>query len=131
MVRSELLRKLAAERPDLPLNTIETVVDTIFGAITDALARGSRVEIRGFGVFDAKARQARTGHNPRTGEAVAIAGKNVPKFRAGKVILGRLNGNAGWLCCTNPVRDSCRESSVVAGPHEQTDITFLQDDELG
>ena len=92
MVRSELIRKLAAERPDLPLNTIEAVVDTMFGAITDALARGGRVEIRGFGVFDAKTRQARTGRNPRSGEEVAIAEKNVPKFRAGKAILGRLNG---------------------------------------
>jgi integration host factor subunit beta len=91
MVRSELIQKLAAERPDLQLETMEAVVDAVFDAITDTLARGGRVEIRGFGAFVAKTRQARTGRNPRTGDAVAITEKRVPTFRAGKGILARLN----------------------------------------
>ena len=65
---------------------------TIFDEITAALARGDRVELRGFGAFSAKQRDARTGRNPRTGEAVPVAGKAVPYFKAGKELRERVDG---------------------------------------
>jgi integration host factor subunit beta len=66
-------------------------VATIFDQITDALARGGRVELRGFGAFTVKRRDARIGRNPRTGEAVSVDEKTLPFFKAGKDLRGRLN----------------------------------------
>jgi integration host factor subunit beta len=67
------------------------VVNTILDEITEALGRGDRVELRGFGAFSAKIRPPRIGRNPRTGEAVAVAEKCVPFFKAGKDLRDRLN----------------------------------------
>ncbi len=67
-------------------------MNTIFEEITDALARGERVELRGFGAFSVKKRDARIGRNPRTGESVAVEAKAVPFFKAGKLLRDRLNG---------------------------------------
>jgi len=68
----------------------KTVIDTILGEITDALARGDRVELRGFATFSVKEREARVGRNPRTGETVHVPSKRVPYFKAGKEIRDRL-----------------------------------------
>jgi integration host factor subunit beta len=92
MTKSELIAQLAAENPHLRQPDIELIVATIFDEITAALARGDRVELRGFGAFSAKRRDARTGRNPRTGAAVPVAGKAVPYFKPGKELRERVNG---------------------------------------
>ena len=94
MTKSELIAHLAAENAHLRQPDIELIVATIFDEITAALARGDRVELRGFGAFSAKKRDARTGRNPRTGEAVPVAGKAVPYFKPGKELRERVNGAA-------------------------------------
>ena len=92
MTKSELIALLAAENSHLRQPDIELIVATIFDEITAALARGDRVELRGFGAFSAKRRDARTGRNPRTGAAVPVAGKAVPYFKPGKELRERVNG---------------------------------------
>ncbi|MFQ6554167.1 integration host factor subunit beta [Aestuariibius insulae] len=94
MIRSELIQKLADENPHLYQRDVERIVNTIFDEITDAMAKGDRVELRGFGAFSVKKRDARQGRNPRTGEAVQVEEKHVPFFKAGKLLRDRLNGNA-------------------------------------
>lgn len=92
MIRSELIQKLADENPHLYQRDVERIVNTIFEEITGAMARGDRVELRGFGAFSVKKRDARTGRNPRTGEAVDVEEKHVPFFKTGKLLRDRLNG---------------------------------------
>ena len=84
MLRSELVSRLAEEHPHLPLNRVEQAVDVIFEEISSALVRGDRVELRGFGAFSVRERDARIGRNPRTGEKVHVPSKRVPFFKAGK-----------------------------------------------
>ena len=91
MTKSELIAGLTAENPHLRGADLDTVVSTIFNEITQALSRGERVELRGFGAFTVKHRDARTGRNPRTGEAVAVDEKSVPFFKAGKELRERVN----------------------------------------
>lgn len=93
MTRSELVQRIADNNPDLYLRDIERIVSIFFEEITDALARGDRVEIRGFGAFSVKKRDVRTGRNPRTGESVDVEEKYVPFFKTGKQLRERLNGN--------------------------------------
>lgn len=96
MIKSELVQRLAEANPHLYQRDVERIVSTIFEEITKALARGDRVELRGFGAFSVKTRPARTGRNPRTGEAVDVSQKFVPFFKTGKELRERLNGgNAG------------------------------------
>jgi integration host factor subunit beta len=94
MIRSELIQKIADENPHLYQRDVERIVNTIFNEITDAMAQGNRVELRGFGAFSVKKRDARTGRNPRTGEAVFVEEKHVPFFKTGKLLRDRLNGKA-------------------------------------
>ena len=91
MTRSELIADLANANPHLMSRDVELIVATIFDEITAALARGARVELRGFGAFTVKKRDARTGRNPRTGEAVPVNEKLVPFFKAGKELRERVN----------------------------------------
>ena len=91
MIKSELVQRLVSQNPHLYQRDVERLVDAILGEIVMRLARGSRVELRGFGAFSVKHRPARAGRNPRTGAHVAIDGKIVPFFRAGKEIRERLN----------------------------------------
>lgn len=91
MTRSELIARLAAAHPALLVRDIERIVHTVFDEISEALARGDRVELRGFGAFIPRRREARTGRNPRTGAAVAIEEKNVPFFKVGKELRERVN----------------------------------------
>ena len=95
MIRSELIQKLADENPHLFQRDVERIVNTFFDEITEAMARGERVELRGFGAFSVKHREARQGRNPRTGEAVAVEEKCVPFFKTGKLLRDRLNGQSG------------------------------------
>ena len=91
MIRSELLQALAKENPELRADEIEQVVDIFFDEIAGRLAEGGRVELRGFGAFSTRERGARTGRNPRTGEAVDVPAKRVPYFKPGKEMRRSLN----------------------------------------
>ncbi len=91
MIRSELVQKIAQDNPSLPLRDVERIVSTFFDTITERLRNGGRVELRGFGAFSTRARDARTGRNPRTGEAVEVDAKRVPYFKPGKEMRARLN----------------------------------------
>ena len=94
MTKSELILRIGALNPHLYHRDVERIVTTIFDEITNALARRDRVELRGFGAFSVKERDARKGRNPRTGEAVAVDEKVVPFFKTGKELRDRLNGRA-------------------------------------
>lgn len=91
MIRSELLQALAKDNPGLRADEIEKAVSVFFDEIAQRLARGGRVELRGFGAFSTRQREARKGRNPRTGEAVSVPGKAVPYFKPGKEMRARLN----------------------------------------
>ena len=93
MIRSELLQKLANDNPELRAQEVEQVVDIFFDEIAQRLAEGGRVELRGFGAFSTREREARTGRNPRTGEAVDVPAKRVPYFKPGKEMRNALNGD--------------------------------------
>jgi integration host factor subunit beta len=92
MTKSELILKIGELNPHLYQRDVERIVSTIFDEISSALARGDRVELRGFGAFSVKQRNARLGRNPRTGDAVAVERKAVPFFKTGKQLRDRLNG---------------------------------------
>lgn len=91
MTKSELIARIAAANPHLYHRDVERIVTTIFDEITMALARGDRVELRGFGAFSVKERDSRMGRNPRTGEAVNVSAKYVPFFKTGKELREKLN----------------------------------------
>ncbi len=91
MTKSELIKSLAEANPHLYLRDIERIVSTLFEEITEALVRGDRVELRGFGAFSVRHRGSRTGRNPRTGEEVEVPDKAVPYFKTGKELRERLN----------------------------------------
>lgn len=90
MTRSDLITRIA-QRRGLFQHDVERVVATVFDEMAEALARKDRVELRGFGAFSVKRRDARTGRNPRTGETVAVDAKTVPYFKTGKQLHERLN----------------------------------------
>jgi integration host factor subunit beta len=92
MTKSELILKIGELNPHLYQRDVERIVSTIFDEISAALSRGDRVELRGFGAFSVKQRNARLGRNPRTGDAVAVERKAVPFFKTGKQLRDRLNG---------------------------------------
>jgi len=91
MIRSELLEALARDNPELRAEEVEQVVDIFFDEIARRLAEGGRVELRGFGAFSTREREARKGRNPRTGAAVDVPAKRVPYFKPGKEMRERLN----------------------------------------
>jgi integration host factor subunit beta len=91
VIRSELVTHLAAENAGLTVRDIEAIVECFFDDIIEQLAANGRVELRGFGTFSTRARDGRTGRNPRTGDAVAVASKRVPYFKPGKEMRDRLN----------------------------------------
>ena len=92
MIKSELIQRIADENPHLFQRDVERIVATVFEEITEALVRGDRVELRGFGAFSVKHRDARIGRNPRTGESVSVPDKRVPFFKTGKDLRERMNG---------------------------------------
>ncbi|MBX3568351.1 MAG: integration host factor subunit beta [Rhizobiaceae bacterium] len=93
MIKSELVQIIAARNPHLFLRDVENIIGAIFDEISDALAEGNRVELRGFGAFSVKHRPSRTGRNPRTGDAVEVEEKWVPFFKTGKELRERLNAD--------------------------------------
>ena len=94
MTKSEFINRLATQNQHLLHRDIVRVVNTVFDEITDALEQGDRVELRGFGAFSVKTRSARTGRNPKTGDAVQVSEKFIPFFKSGKMIRDILNGRA-------------------------------------
>jgi integration host factor subunit beta len=91
MIRSELVQLLVRDNPDLAVRDVERIVNIFFDQITARLSEDGRVELRGFGAFSTRARDARTGRNPRTGEVVPVDAKRVPYFKPGKEMRHRLN----------------------------------------
>ena len=104
MTKSELIAELSRDNPHLLGRDVETLVATIFDEITAALARGERIELRGFGAFTVKRRDARTGRNPRTGAAVPVDEKFVPFFKAGKELRERVNRGKPAAPARGPAR---------------------------
>lgn len=99
MNKSELVEVLAA-RATLPQNKAEEVVNTIFAAMTEALVRGDRIEIRGFGSFVNKRYEPYIGRNPKTGEAIKVKAKTIPFFKVGKELKERVDGRSGYSSST-------------------------------
>ena len=91
MIKSELVKRISSQNPHLYERDIEKIVNTILDEMIEALRRGDRVELRGFGAFSAKLRGARQGRNPRTGVVVQVAKKAIPYFKTGKEMRVRLN----------------------------------------
>ena len=94
MIKSELIQRISSQNPHLYQRDMEKIVSTILDEIVEALRRGDRVELRGFGAFSAKLREARQGRNPRTGAIVLVAKKAVAFFKTGKEMRARLNREA-------------------------------------
>lgn len=92
MIKSELVDQIAEKNPHLYHRDVERIVNAVLDEIVRAMGEGDRVELRGFGAFSVKSRQARTGRNPRTGSAVDVSAKRVPFFKTGKELRERLNG---------------------------------------
>ena len=91
MLKSELINRIAELNPHLFHRDVEKIVNVVFDEIVDALARGERVELRGFGAFTVKHRAPRVGRNPRTGQSVEVEEKFVPFFKTVKDLRERLN----------------------------------------
>lgn len=91
MIRSELVQKISDQNPTLSSHDVEAIVATFFDEISRRLASNGRVELRGFGAFSTRSRDARVGRNPRTGETVDVDAKRVPYFKPGKEMRVRLN----------------------------------------
>ena len=94
MTKRGIVEELLTRRQGLSQREAETIVNAMFDAMMTALARGERIEIRGFGSFGVKQRRAREGRNPRTGQPVAVEAKRIPFFRAGKELKVEVNDAA-------------------------------------
>lgn len=94
MIKSELVQKIAEKNAHLYHRDVERIVNTILDEVVLALQNGNRVELRGFGAFSVKSRNARMGRNPRTGTAVEVVAKRVPFFKTGKELREQLNTSA-------------------------------------
>lgn len=118
MTKRELIETVANARPHLPRRDVETLVNSVFKTLAEALTRGERIEIRGFGSFIVKRRNAREGLNPKTGEAVSVAAKRVPFFKAGKELKLRVDRKP------SPIDEPAASSSEIADePAPMTDAS--------
>jgi integration host factor subunit beta len=91
MTKSDLVARVSERTPGISMKDSETIVNLIFDSMTEALMRGDKIEIRGFGSFKVKHRDAREGRNPRTGEEVKIPAKRTPFFKVGKELKDRID----------------------------------------
>lgn len=119
MTKSELILRIGELNPHLYHRDVERIVTTIFEEITNALAKRDRVELRGFGAFSVKQRDARKGRNPRTGETVSVDQKVVPFFKTGKELRDRLNSSRGSEGGGNAPK-AAESSSAPKGPASGT-----------
>jgi len=117
MIKSELIQKVAQANQHLYQRDVETIVNVILDEITDALARGDRVELRGFGAFTVKHRGARRGRNPRTGAAVFVEEKFVPFFKTGKELRERLNKD---MPAAAPAKSNAKKSATNSTARKST-----------
>ncbi|HZA13642.1 MAG TPA: integration host factor subunit beta [Myxococcaceae bacterium] len=114
MTKSQLIDRIAERAPHVPRRDVERIVNTVFEAMVDALRRTERIEIRGFGSFAVKIRQAREGRNPRTGERVRVPRRLTPYFTPGKELRDRLNAMAS----TGAVENESEIESAAGGASE-------------
>ena len=112
MTRAELIDRLAAQQHHLTAEDVELAVKMIFDQMSDVLARGERIEIRGFGAFSLRTRESMAGRNPRTGEPVAMLAKRIPYFRPGKELRERVDFAPDEL----PTARRCQDEPGVVGP---------------
>jgi len=91
VTKSELIERITSKNPHLTQKDVDRVVSVIFDTIESALAKGDRVEFRGFGTFSIRTRNARVAKNPRTGEQIKIGERKIPHFKCGKHLFGELN----------------------------------------
>ena len=96
MTKAELIEMIARKQKHLPSKDVELAVKHLLDIMSDSLAQGQRIEIRGFGSFSLHFRPPRIGRNPKTGEAVALSGKYVPHFKPGKDLRERVNGSRNF-----------------------------------
>ena len=115
MIKSELVQRISSQNPHLYQRDVENIVNAILGEIIAAMARGDRVELRGFGAFSVKNRPARTGRNPRTGQPVEVPAKRLPFFKVGKELRERVNGTAPAVDVAAPVQPR-PAAPAVPGP---------------
>tara|TARA_B100001057_G_scaffold474650_1_gene540448 strand:- start:1130 stop:1468 length:339 start_codon:yes stop_codon:yes gene_type:complete len=91
LIKSQLIQNITDQNPHLYIKDVERIVNTIFSEITKSLSEGRRVELRGFGAFSVQKRKERVGRNPRTGDAVHVSEKYIPRFKSGKELRIKLN----------------------------------------
>jgi integration host factor subunit beta len=91
LIKSQLIQNITDQNPHLYIKDVERIVNTIFSEITKSLSEGRRVELRGFGAFSVQKRKERIGRNPRTGDAVKVSEKFIPRFKSGKELRIKLN----------------------------------------
>ena len=91
LIKSQLIQNITDQNPHLYIKDVERIINTIFSEITKSLADGRRVELRGFGAFSVQKRKERIGRNPRTGDAVNVSEKYIPRFKSGKELRINLN----------------------------------------
>jgi integration host factor subunit beta len=113
MTKSDLIQRMA-DKLKLPTARSESIVNTVFGAMTDALVRGERIEIRGFGTFEVRSYKGYEGRNPKTGNPVQVAPKKLPFFKIGKELHERLNRSAAAAAPLNPPPTSTPPSTPNA-----------------
>lgn len=125
MTKSELIDILAAEQDHLAYKDVDEAVRKILERMSGALASGERIEIRGFGSFSLHYRPPRIGRNPKTGDAVALAGKHVPHFKPGKELRDRVNQafQNGANDAEMLRHDASRDERIQTHPHEPTSAT--------
>ena len=100
LIKSQLVQNITDQNPHLYIKDVERIINSIFSEITKSLAEGRRVELRGFGAFSVQKRKERIGRNPRTGDAVNVSAKYIPRFKQGKELRIKLNS-------TSKVDDTC------------------------
>ena len=91
LIKSQLIQNITDQNPHLYIKDVERIVNTIFSEITKSLSEGRRVELRGFGAFSVQKRKERVGRNPRTGDAVKVSEKHIPRWKSGKELRIKLN----------------------------------------
>lgn len=116
MIKSELIERIAGSNPHLLQRDVESIVNVVFDEISSALARGERVELRGFGAFSVKHRPARVGRNPRTGEQVEVEEKFVPFFKTGKELREKLNEGHKPAASKTPAAAKAAPGKAAAAP---------------
>lgn len=113
MTKSDLIEAIAKQQRHLAFRDVELAVKCILEQMSQALATGERIEIRGFGSFSLHFRPPRQGRNPKTGESVALAGKHVPHFKPGKELRDRVDSNARSIELRDRADSNVRSSSVI------------------